>query len=438
MLVRYSEPVPRRSDEAEAAEGSEPDAAAGSRPEPAYPSAGRRVIAAYRVRDIARYFYPYTDSTGEDWDRVLRRSIVPLLAASDSLEYALAVAELVTAFHDSHVGVSGPGWSAFADGAHAPLGVRVLGGDVVVTGFASDSVRRAMGLEVGDIILSVDGEPVADRLRRLARYHSASTPQALSAEVAHGLLGVGAEGSTVNLLVREARDRVRNVRVGRTTRNWWLAFRDRLDQPVVRRFGEDIGYIDLTRLGREEVDSAFARLADTREIVFDMRGYPRGTAWAIAPRLATRDSIVHARGWTPIVASPDTGATGRRDTLLHLPAREGAPPYHGATVMLIDERAVSQAEYSGMMFRAANGTRFVGTPTAGANGDVTDLSLPGRLRVSFTGTGIEFPDGSKLQRRGLRPDVYVEPTPAGLRAGRDEALERALELLRAEDEGSGR
>jgi hypothetical protein len=32
---------------------------------------------------------------------------------------------------------------------------------------------------------------------------------------------------------------------------------------------------------------------------------------------------------------------------------------------------------------------------------------------------------------GVKPDLAVEPTLAGLRAGRDEVLERALTLLRA-------
>lgn len=99
--------------------------------------------------------------------------------------------------------------------------------------------------------------------------------------------------------------------------------------------------------------------------------------------------------------------------------------------MLIDERAQSQSEFTGMMFRAANGTRFVGTPTAGANGDITDFAVPGGLDISITGTGVMFPDGTRLQRRGLVPDVVASPTVAGIRAGRDEVLERALSLLEA-------
>ncbi|HEX2218643.1 MAG TPA: S41 family peptidase [Gemmatimonadales bacterium] len=424
-VVRYSEPVPASSDTA-----PEPRArGSGMASEASLPERGRRVIAAYRVRNIVRYFFPYSSLTGEDWSAVLRGSIPKLLAARDSLQYALTVAELITHFHDSHVGLSGGGWSAFVTGARAPLGVRILNGEAVVVGFTGDSVGRATGLRVGDVVLAVDGEPVTARAARLARHFSSSTPQSRNNKVGNALLGVGPRGSTVRLKVRDSTGMERQVVVERTSEDRWQPARERQDRPVVQRIAEGVGYVDLARLGVEQVDSAFTALADTRAIIFDMRGYPRGTAWSIAPRLARSDSIVHARAWTRIATSPDTMAAAVLDTRVRLPPREGARPYRGRTVMLIDERAQSQAEYTGMMLRAANGTLFVGTPTSGANGDITDFRLPGNLVVSFSGTGSEFPDGTRLQRRGLIPDVYVAPTPEGLRAGRDEVLERALDLL---------
>jgi hypothetical protein len=53
--------------------------------------------------------------------------------------------------------------------------------------------------------------------------------------------------------------------------------------------------------------------------------------------------------------------------------------YHGKTVMLMDERTISQAEHTGLFLEAANGTKFIGSPTQGANDDVTNLSVPGGI-----------------------------------------------------------
>jgi hypothetical protein len=44
--------------------------------------------------------------------------------------------------------------------------------------------------------------------------------------------------------------------------------------------------------------------------------------------------------------------------------------------MQINEFAGSQAEQTGLFFEAANGTKFIGSPTAGANGDLTNFTVP--------------------------------------------------------------
>jgi len=103
--------------------------------------------------------------------------------------------------------------------------------------------------------------------------------------------------------------------------------------------------------------------------------------------------------------------------------------YTGRTVMLIDERTLSQAEHTGLFFEAANGTVFIGSPTMGANGDVTSFVIPGGITISFTGHDVRHADGRQLQRVGLQPVLTVLPTIAGIRAGRDEVLEQAHRFL---------
>ena len=84
-----------------------------------------------------------------------------------------------------------------------------------------------------------------------------------------------------------------------------------------------------------------------------------------------------------------------------------------------------------MALRTAPQNQVIGSQTAGADGNVTWLSLPGGIRTLFTGLGVYYPDGRTTQRIGIVPDIEVRPTLKGLHAGRDEVLERALEYLRA-------
>ena len=50
--------------------------------------------------------------------------------------------------------------------------------------------------------------------------------------------------------------------------------------------------------------------------------------------------------------------------------------------------------------------------------------------MSFTGLRVKFPDSSRFQTIGIIPDVVAEPTIHGIRAGRDEALEKGAETLK--------
>ena len=97
--------------------------------------------------------------------------------------------------------------------------------------------------------------------------------------------------------------------------------------------------------------------------------------------------------------------------------------------MLIDERTISQAEHTALFVEAAAPVTFIGSRSSGTDGDVTSTYLPGNIRVRFTGQEVRRSDGRQLQRVGIEPDIAVAPTLLGLRAGRDEVLERALAFI---------
>ena len=45
------------------------------------------------------------------------------------------------------------------------------------------------------------------------------------------------------------------------------------------------------------------------------------------------------------------------------------------------------------------------------------------------GQSVRHLDGKQLQRIELEPDIEVKPTLAGIRKGKDEVLEKAVEFL---------
>jgi C-terminal processing protease CtpA/Prc len=86
-----------------------------------------------------------------------------------------------------------------------------------------------------------------------------------------------------------------------------------------------------------------------------------------------------------------------------------------------------------MAFRAAPQAQVLGSMTAGADGNVSQIPLPGGLNTAFSGIGVFYPNQKPTQRIGMIPDVEVKPTIAGIRAGRDEVLEAAVRQILGPD-----
>jgi C-terminal processing protease CtpA/Prc len=109
-----------------------------------------------------------------------------------------------------------------------------------------------------------------------------------------------------------------------------------------------------------------------------------------------------------------------------------SPHYSQKVVILVDEDSQSQSEYTAMAFRASPNAIVMGSTTAGADGNISAIPLPGGLQTLITGLGVFYPDKKPTQRIGIIPDIIVRPTIAGIRAGRDEVLDSAVAYILGE------
>jgi C-terminal processing protease CtpA/Prc len=393
------------------------------------PDLGHRLLAGCRLWGTIDLFYPYHHLL-DDWDASFRGALPELAAAEDAEGYVRAVLRLAAHVEDGHTSVYGhPALSELRGDAFPPIQVREIEGRLVVTRVLDRAVRD---LAAGDVIHAIDGTPIEDRIAGMWPLVTASRELTRRLVAARWAMA-GPAGSTVALTVSGADERRREVElplgepadpVPRDERDPWRLLEDTGNLRL--------GYVDLTRLQIPQVDAVIEALGETDAIVFDLRGYPHGTARPLANWLNSRGAESWAQFRGREVSYQFFGLSEPGYYFIQELGEAREPTYAGRTVMLIDERAISQSEHTALGFEQAAGTVFVGTPTAGANGDVTSFFLPAGIAVSFTGHDVRHADGRQLQRVGIQPDVEAAPTIAGLRAGRDEVLERAVEYLTAE------
>ena len=383
------------------------------------PDPGYRVLAAFRYWNAIHFFYPYKHLI-DPWDPRLEPMIEKLLTSPMRTEYELTLSELTTWIPDGH------SWSftdAYIDlqGRGAPpFHTYTAEGKVVVTAFTNESAGAA-GIRIGDELLAIDGRPIEDRLAELRRYISWSTPGTRDMLAAYHSAR-GANNSEPLLRFRRPDGTEYETRVRRSTA-WRIA-----PEPAVfwKVLPGNVGYVDVGFLRDEDVAQMKRDLAATRAIIFDMRGYPRMFTGSLTQWVNVNGPGPGAQTRVPQVIGGDVSERFRVQEMG--PANPSA--YRGRTFVLVDERTQSAAEHFGLGMEAAAGSTFVGSTTSGANGNITDVAVPGGNYITFTGMDVRHGDGRQLQRIGIVPHVHVPRTVANIAAGVDEVLEKALELAR--------
>jgi C-terminal processing protease CtpA/Prc len=402
--------------------------------EPAYadmlfPELPYRLLALFRFWNIVNYFFPHRELCDTKWADVLPEMLPDFVNAENQEQYMLACLKLHTKIDDSH------GFFSYNDQLlnhwygmfKVPFEVRFIENQLVVTSFTGDLDRIRKEIQTGDVITKIDGEPVEKIVERLLPYIPASNYAVKLRKISPIILRTN-EPEAIHLTV---------LREGQTFEKRILVYdRQRLKIPDYSSpkpgekgystIQDSIGYIFPANCKAEERDSEVKRLmTTTKGLIIDLRCYPSDyNASTIAPWLI-KEPVEWVQHTYANIAYPGYFLFSRKYTYSN--SDTGFYPYK--VVVIVNEYTQSQAEAHVLWYQAAPGVTVIGSTTAAADGEVINFNLPGDVNVSMTSVGVFYPDGTGMQRAGIKIDKIVKPTVAGIKAGRDELLERALEII---------
>jgi hypothetical protein len=382
---------------------------------------------ATRLADVAllwmvpQHFYPYFDVLPADWDAALRRALQRAATDDGGVPFDTTLQQLVAALRDGHGGVYRPGGVR----GTPDLALGWVEGRIVVTAVGDSATAR--GIRRGDELLAIDGEPARAALARAEGLVSGATPQWVR-QVALARLLTGDAGSRVALRVANPVDAGAPAREPSLVRlNAVPPTPPRPEKVAELRPG--ILYVDFDRVTDADVAAAMPRLEAARGIVFDMRGYPnRVNTPSVLAYLA--DSTIRSPFFEiPVVLRPDHAGMRFGDASWSVPPRR--PRLRARVAFLSGGGSISYAESTLGVVEDNHLGDIVGEPTAGTNGNINPFSLPGGYTVRWTGLRVRKRDGTRHHGVGIIPNVPVAPTLRGVREGRDDVLERALDLVSA-------
>lgn len=181
-----------------------------------------------------------------------------------------------------------------------------------------------------------------------------------------------------------------------------------------------LAYLNIEKMDWSSFDKfergVFARGVGKDGLVIDVRGNPGGF---IADRLLT----ILCRPQHAITVSRGRGESYPIGYLVFT-------SWDKPIVVLCDQRSTSNAEIFSHAIKNLKRGKLVGVPTAGdviATPNVPVLDF-GTLHLPHRGF-FTWPDGEDMELHGAIPDYLIWPKPGDMPAGKDEQLEKAVEVL---------
>ncbi|TLV00299.1 S41 family peptidase [Dyadobacter luticola] len=392
-----------------------------------YQDAGMRLLGLFRYWNMIEYFFPYKPLIKEDWHAALREFVPKFAEAGDETSYKLATLELITRVKDTHANVynQSPSLDKYFGSRYSAAQLSFVENKPIVTDFFNASLSKQSGLEIGDVIEEVNGKKLGDIIKTQLRYTPGSNMSTRLKNLAPNMLRTNDSLLTIRI---KRGTKTMNLKVpvyGQEQVNLYANYNKK--DTCFKLLQPDIAYLFPGKYKNSYLPKILPEISKTKGLIIDMRCYPSEfMVFTFAPYL-----LPEARAFVKFT----TGSVQSPGLFTFTPVlRTGAnnPDYYkGKVVLIVNETTLSQAEYTSMAFSTAPNITIIGSTTAAADGNVSPIVLPGNIRTGISGIGVYYPDGRETQQVGIVPNVEVKPTIAGIQAGRDELLEKAVQILGA-------
>lgn len=391
-----------------------------------YPDVGYRLLALYRYWNIIQYFSPNRKLITEGWNQTLQRFIPLVIHAGNSNDYSRAMVRLIVTTHDTHSFIQSAVWERNLGGFRVPFQARFIGDKLVVTGYYKDTLQVKDNFKIGDVIVSINGLPVTQLVKKYLFLVPASNKAAALRDMP-GLHLLRSKDSLFTFKVsRNKESFVINQQAAPANKIDFFAYDWNRDagSPGYYLINNDIGYIFAGRYKNTDLDSLKKRFENTKGIIIDMRCYPSDAMEGTLGNFFKPGSSGFVKFTHTFVRNPGLFVYSPGEN-----TGNGTPDYYkGKVVVIVNSMTQSNAEFVTMAFQSAPNVIVVGSTSAGADGNISEIPLPG-ITTWLSGLGVFYPDGVNAQRAGVKINYPIKPTTQGVINGRDEVLDKAEQII---------
>jgi hypothetical protein len=332
---------------------------------------------------------------------------------------------LIARIHDTHANIWGMDnvLEQYKGERFTPLEVTFVENKAVVMNYYNKAFGEATGLKIGDIIETVEGKRVDDIINQKLPLTPASNYPTQLRDIASSLLRTN--DTILNITYRHGAKEISGSLKTFKPAEIDVYSRFQKKDTCFKKVTDNIAWIYPGSIKNEYLPVIIKEVLNMKGLIIDFRCYPSAFLVFTLGEYLLPEPTSFVKFSSGSIETP-----GLFTIAQPLKVGKSNPDYFkGKTVIIVNEVTQSSAEYHTMAFRTAPGAKVIGSTTAGADGNVSRLSLPGGINSMISGIGVYYPDGRETQRIGIVPDIEVRPTIKGIQDGRDELLEKAIAII---------
>lgn len=383
---------------------------------------GQRLLSLFRYWNMVEYFFPYKYLMDSNWVQTLRKYIPIFVNANSYISYMSACYQLQSEIDDSHGYSQNFFWMIFGNKVPA-IKTRFMDGHLIITDIKqNDSITTE--LRAGDEIIQI-GKGALDKRMEVIRKHTSKSNEVVFLKDAALILGFTKDDS-VDISFKRGEDtsatKVSTLLLGDYVK-WTKSI-----NPVVFSFPEySIGYIIAKNVSKSNANEVRTGIKKASALVIDLRNIFYNEFFQIAMDVLVPNNTEFAILTCPVKKMPGLFEQKRERTQICAETK-----FPGKIIVLVDETTQSNGKFLTMLLQSNSNVTVIGSQTAGADGNVTSISLPAKLSMLFSSIGVYYPDGKGTQRVGVSIDQVITPSIQGIINGKDELLEYALLTIKKE------
>ena len=419
-----------------------------------------RLLALAKIQGIVDYLFPHKYIMDKGFDEFFKNSLDENSKINSRKDFEILLAKFASKLKDSHAFSFYKQLNYKKDIFHgnylAPFDFQIVDDHILVTHLIFPEICSKAQINIGDKITSINGKSIPQIIKEKGELLSTSNNEKLVyvlSKYENNLIWPD-DLSQKSIEVKSGKSNKRfstkidMVDISNKEKYDFIVtyLQDKIQKRENRKIvHDDVAYFKINhtyqfinKLSDDKMDTVMDSIlvdaSKKKAIVFDMRAYPD---WGGFVHHYVYKYFSPVENYFYKYYAPNLKNIG---TFFYLEDRAHYFPeikdkktyqYQGKVFILVNPESQSASEWYTMSLQNIFPQSLtIGQQSAGADGDLVKVNLPGDYLLEFTGNGIFYPDNSQTQQTGIRINELIKYKDQDFLDKKDLEFERVLKDLK--------